>query len=73
MGILSFFKSLFRNKKSFQKNDDDFDWDAYEKAVAEDPLRPVYECRKLLEELSEVNIIGLYDRIDAFLFQDIHF
>lgn len=73
MGILSFFKSLFRNKKSFQKNDDDFDWDAYEKAVAEDPLRPIYECRKLLEELSEVNIIGLYDRIDAFLFQDIHF
>ena len=37
MGILSFFKSLFRNKKSFQKNEDDFDWDAYEKAVAEDP------------------------------------
>ena len=33
MGILSFFKSLFRNKKSFQKNDDDFDWDAYEKAT----------------------------------------
>lgn len=73
MRIVSFFKSLFRNKKSFQKNADDFDWDAYEKAVAEDPLRSVYECEKLLEELSEVNIIGLYDRIDAFLFQDINF
>ena len=73
MGIVSFFKSLFRNKKLLRKNDDDFDWDAYEEAVAEDPLRPVYECEELLEELSEVNIIGLYDRIDAFLFQDINF
>lgn len=73
MGIVSFFKSLFRNKKLLRKNDDDFDWDAYEKAVAEDSLSPVYECEKLLEELSEINIIGLYDRIDAFIFQDIHF
>lgn len=73
MRIVSFFKSLFRNKKSFQNNADDFDWDAYEEAVAEDPLSPVYECEKLLEELSEVNIIGLYERIDAFIFQDINF
>ena len=44
MGIVPFFKSLFRNKKPFRKNDDDFDWDAFEKAVAEDSLNPVYEC-----------------------------
>ena len=36
MRIVSFFKSVFRKKKSFQNNADDFDWDAYEKAVAED-------------------------------------
>lgn len=73
MGIVSFFKSLFSDKKSFQKNDYDFDVGVYEKAIAEDSLRPVHECRELLEELSDVNIIGLYDRIDAFIFQDIHF
>ena len=45
MGILSFFKSLFRNKKSFQKNDDDFDWDAYEKAC--DRSNQIYLHRKV--------------------------
>ena len=59
--------------KSSNNNDDVFDWEVYEKAIADDPLHPVFECRKLLEEFSENNIIRLYDSIDAFLFQDIQF
>ena len=72
MSIVHFFKTLFRNNKSSNNNEDEFDREAYEKAIADDPLHPVYECRKLLEEFSEYNIVGLYDSIDAFLFQDIH-
>ena len=73
MCIVHFFKTIFKNKKSSNNNEDEFDWEAYEKAVADHPLHQVFECRKLLEELSEHSIIGLYDSIDAFLFQDIHF
>ena len=73
MSIAHFFKHLFRNNKSSNNSDDVFDWEVYEKSIADDPLHPVFECRKLLEEFSEYNIIRLYDSIDAFLFQDIHF
>ena len=73
MSIAHFFKNLFRNNKSSNNSDDVFDWEVYEKSIADDPLHPVFECRKLLEEFSEYNIIRLYDSIDAFLFQDIHF
>ena len=73
MCIVHFFKTLFKNNKSSNNNEDEFDWVAYEKAVADHPLYPVLECRKLLEELSEHSIIELYDSIGAFLFQDIHF
>ena len=73
MSIVHFFKTLFMNNKSSNINDDEFDREVYEKAIADDPLHPVFECRKLLEEFSDYNIIGLYDSIDAFLFQDIHF
>ena len=73
MCIVHFFKTLFKNNKSSNNNEDEFDRVAYEKAVADHPLYPVLECRKLLEELSEHSIIELYDSIDAFLFQDIHF
>ena len=73
MCIVHFFKTLFKNNKSSNDNEDEFDWKAYEKTVADHPLHQVFECRKLLEELSEHSIIGLYDSIDAFLFQDIHF
>lgn len=70
MCIVHFFKTLFKNNKS---SNNEFDWKDYEKAIADDPLQPVHECRKLLEEFSQQNILGLYDSIDAFLFQDIHF
>lgn len=59
MCIVHFFKTLFKNKKSSNNNEDEFDWEAYEKAVADHPLHQVFECRKLLEELSEHSIIGL--------------
>ena len=68
MSIAHFFKNLFRNNKSSNNSDDVFDWEVYEKSIADDPLHPVFECRKLLEEFSEYNIIRLYDSIDAFLF-----
>lgn len=55
------------------KNNDDFDFAEYESTVRESPLYPVEECVKMLEETSENNIIGLYDSIDNFLFQDIDY
>lgn len=46
MCIVHFFKTLFKNKKSSNNNEDEFDWEAYEKAVADHPLHQVFECRK---------------------------
>ena len=37
MSIVHFFKTLFKNKKSSNNNEDEFDWKAYEKAVADHP------------------------------------
>ena len=73
MYIVHFFKTLFKNKKNSNNNDDEFDWEVYEKAVADHSSYPVFECIKLLEELSEHSLIKLCDNINAFLFQDIHF
>ena len=50
--------------------EDDFDWDAYEKAVKEHPLYPAEQCYRHIEEVMESDIIRLYDSIDHFLFQD---
>ena len=58
MGIL--LVSVLAKKEKDMDNDDDFDFAEYEKAVKEDPLYPVEECIKMLEETSEFNIIGLY-------------
>ena len=71
MGIL--LVSVLAKKGKNMNNDDDFDFAEYEKAVMEDPLYPVEECIKMLEETSEFNIIGLYDSIDNCLFQDINY
>ena len=54
-------------------SDDAFDWDAYEKAVKEQPLYPVEKCYCYIEEVIESDIIRLYDSIDLFLFQDIDY
>ena len=53
--------------------EDDFDWDAYEKAVKEHPLYPAEQCYRHIEEVMESDIIRLYDSIDHFLFQDIDY
>ena len=52
-------------------NEDDFDWEAYEKAVREAPLYPAEQCYRLIEEVIDDSIIRLYDSIDNFIFQDI--
>ena len=41
MCIVHFFKTLFKNKKSSNNNEDEFDWEAYEKAVTDHPLHQV--------------------------------
>lgn len=54
-------------------NEDDFDWEAYEKAVREAPLYPAEQCYRLIEKVIDDSIIRLYDSIDNFLFQDIDY
>lgn len=54
-------------------NEDDFDWEAYEKAVREAPLYPAEQCYRLIEEVIDDSIIRLYDSIDNFIFQDIDY
>lgn len=53
-------------------NDDDIDMEAYEKFVKEAPLYPIEECFRMIENV-ENSIIGLYESIDHFLFQDIDY
>lgn len=52
--------------------DEEFDFDAYEKALKDDPMYPVDDCIALIENVMEDSIIRLYMSIDNFLFQDIH-
>ena len=67
MSITHFFKNLFRNNESSNNSDDVFDWEVYEKSIADDSLHPVFECRKLLQEFSKYNIIRLYNSIDIII------
>ena len=64
MGIL--LVSILTKKVKNMNND-------FEKDVKEAPLYPVDECIKMLEDTSEFNIIGLYDSIDNYLFQDVNY
>ena len=52
---------------------EDFDWDAYEKAEKDQPLYPVEECCRQIEAVLDDSIIRLYDSIDNFIFQDIDY
>lgn len=52
---------------------EDFDWDAYEKAEKEQPLYPVEECCRQIEAVINDCIMRLYHSIDNFIFQDIDY
>lgn len=53
--------------------DDEFDIEASEKALKDDPMYPVNDCIALIENVMDDSIIRLYMSIDNYLFQDIHF
>lgn len=49
------------------------DFDKFEKTINNDSKYPLEICYNLLEEVSEISIIKLYNSIDNFLFQNINY